>query len=65
MVIDPNVPYSICHPDLAKLVNYTDIAPIKPCSEPINWFLDRKLKSEHALTQAQSSVSYQNSKDIF
>lgn len=46
MVVDPNVMFSICHPDLLKMVEYDETFPIKPCKEYVNWFRHQTLKSK-------------------
>lgn len=65
LVIDPNVIYSICHPDFPKLVDYSEIVDVKPCTEFVNWFRDRKIISDTAITQTRLRVQYKDQKEIF
>lgn len=58
MAIDINVPFSIAHPDLPNLVRYQKIVKIKSGNETVNWFLDRVLIADRAITQVEIPVEY-------
>lgn len=64
MAVDVNVPFSIAHTDLPKYVQYVQLAKIKPCCEHVNWFLDRKLTSSSAITQAELPIEFHKTRDI-
>lgn len=64
IAVDVNVPFSIAHPDLPAYVRYVQLAKIKPCHEHVNWFMDRKLSSCRAITQAELPIEFHEDRDI-